>query len=270
VLKTGRLAEMFERARAEGRVAFMPFMTVGYPDMETSIELVKAMVAGGADAVELGVPFSDPLADGPTIQRASYQALQQGTTPHDAIDMVASLRRAGVAVPLILMGYCNTFLAKGEDQFISDAAAAGADGFIIVDLPPEESDGVLALCRKLGLDLIYLLAPTSDDRRIAQVLPRASGFIYCVGVVGVTGARAQLAEELPAFLRRLRSKIDLPLAVGFGISKREHVEALRGLADAAIVASALIDIVESSPREERVERVRGYVEVLTGRSEDMA
>ncbi len=265
-----RLTETFARSRAEGRVAIMPFMTAGYPDLQTSIDLVKAMVAAGADAIEIGVPFSDPLADGPTIQKASYQALQQGTTPQDAIDMVSSLRRAGVAVPLILMGYCNTFLAKGEDRFISDAAAAGADGFIIVDLPPEESDGALALCRKLGLDLIYLLAPPSDDRRIAEVLPRAGGFIYCVGVVGVTGARAQLAEELPDFLRRLRVKTDLPLAVGFGISKRAHVEALKGLADAAIVASALIDIVESSPRDQRVDRVRDYVEVLTGRSEDMA
>jgi tryptophan synthase alpha chain len=228
------------------------------------------MVAAGADAIELGIPFSDPLADGPTIQRASYQALQGGTHPRDAIDAVRRLREAGVAVPLILMGYCNTFLACGEDVFISDAARAGADGLIIVDLPPEESDATLAACRANGLDLIFLAAPTSDEGRIAEIVPRASGFIYCVGVVGVTGARAQLAAELPDFLRRLRTKTDLPLAVGFGISKREHIERLRGLADGAIVASALIDIVESSPREKRVERVRDYVEVLTGRSEDMA
>jgi len=227
-------------------------------------------VAAGADALELGVPFSDPLADGPTIQRASYKALQGGTVPTDAIDMVGQLRSAGVAVPLILMGYCNTFLAKGEDRFVSDSAAAGADGFIIVDLPPEESDEALVTCRRLGLSLIYLLAPTSDEGRIAEVVRRASGFIYCVSVVGVTGARSQLAAELPDFLRRLRRQTDLPLAVGFGISKREHVEALQGLADAAIVASALIDIVESSPRDERVGRVRNYVEVLTGRREDMA
>lgn len=265
-----RLQAMFARARAEGRIALMPFMTVGYPDLTTSIELVKAMVAAGADAIELGIPFSDPLADGPTIQKASYRALQGGTKPSDAVDTVAVLRRAGVEVPLILMGYCNTFLAQGEEQFISASAAAGADGFIIVDLPPEESDGTLATCRGLGLDLIYLLAPTSDDARMDEVLRRAGGFIYCVSVVGVTGARAELATELPDFLRRLRAKTDLPLAVGFGISKRAHVEALHGLADAAIVASALIDLVETSPREERVKRVRDYVEVLTGRSEDMA
>ncbi len=262
-----RLNATFAQARAEGRVALMPFMTVGYPDFETSLELVRAMVAAGADAIELGIPFSDPLADGPTIQHASYRALEAGTTPAMAIDAVGRLRRAGVEVPIILMGYCNTFLALGEERAISDAARAGADGFIIVDLPPEESDATLALCRRYGLDLIYLVAPTSDDERIAEVVRRAGGFIYCVGVVGVTGARPELAEELPGFLRRLRTKTDLPLAVGFGISRRTHVTALKGLANAAIVASAIIDLVESSPREERVERVRDYVEVLTGRSE---
>ncbi len=265
-----RLASTLLAARAENRVAVMPYMAVGYPDIETSIELVKAMVAGGAEGIELGVAFSDPLADGPSIQRATHAALQAGVKPRDAIDVVRRLRADGVAVPLILMGYCNSFLAYGEEAWIVDAAAAGADGLIIVDLPPEESDSALALCRKSALDLVFLVAPTSDDTRIAEVLPRASGFIYCVGVVGVTGARAQIAAELPDFLRRLREKTDVPLAVGFGISKREHVEALRGLADAAIVGAAFVDLIESSPREERVARVRNYVEVLTGRKKDMA
>ena len=265
-----RLQTTFERAKAEGRIALMPFMTVGYPDLESSYAIIKAMVDAGADGIELGIPFSDPLADGPTIQKASYRALQQGTTPLDALTIVRRLRADGVAVPLILMGYWNTFLACGEDRFISDAAAAGADGLIIVDLPPEESDATRAHCLELGLNLIYLAAPTSDDARIAEIVPRASGFIYCVGVVGVTGARAQLSQELPDFLRRLRTKTDLPLAVGFGISKREHIDALRGLADAVIVASALIDIVEDSPPEEREKKVRDYVEVLTGRQESGA
>ena len=239
---------MFARAKAEGRIAFMPFMTIGYPDYPTSIDLVRGMVDAGADAIELGIPFSDPLADGPTVQKASFRALQEGTTPQMAIDAVRTLREAGVEVPLILMGYFNSFLAFGAGRMVSDAAAAGADGFIIVDLPPEESDETLALCRKAGLDLIYLLAPTSDDGRIGEVARRAGGFIYCVGVVGVTSAREHLAEELPAFLSRLRAKTDLPLAVGFGISKRAHVEALQGMADAAIVGSAVIEVVESSPR----------------------
>jgi tryptophan synthase alpha chain len=265
-----RLSDMFARARAENRVAFMPFLTVGYPDLESSFALMREVVDAGADAIELGIPFSDPLADGPTIQKSSYKALQNGTAPADAIDIVARLRKAGVAVPLILMGYFNTFLALGEERVISDAARAGADGLIISDLPPEESDGVLGHCRKHGLDLIFLVAPTSDDARIDEVVRRASGFIYCVGVVGVTGGREALAEELPGFVGRLRARTDLPLAVGFGISKRAHIEALAGLADAAIVGSALIDVVESSPEAERVKRVRDYVEVLTGRMEAQA
>jgi tryptophan synthase alpha chain len=265
-----RIAEAFARSRGEKRIALWPFMTVGYPDLETSYRLVRAMVDAGADGLELGIPFSDPLADGPTVQKSSFRALQNGTTPQHAIDMVARLRSDGVAVPIILMGYSNTFLAAGEGGFISDAARAGADGLIISDLPPEESDATLALCRVHGLDLVYLVAPTSDDRRIEQVLARAGGFIYCVAVVGVTGARDTLSEELPEFLRRLRARTDLPLAVGFGIKTREHVAALAGLADAAIVASALIDIVEASPREEQVERVKTYVEVLTGRLEAQA
>lgn len=264
---TDRIAAAFARARDEHRVALFPFMTVGYPDFETSIALVRAMVDAGADGIELGIPFSDPLADGPTVQKASHRALEGGTTPAHAIDMVRRLRLAGVEVPLILMGYFNTFLAMGEESFISDAARAGADGLIIVDLPPEESDPTLAICREHGVDIIYFVAPTSDDERIAQVVARAGGFIYCVGVVGVTGARDTLSDELPAFLARLREKTGVPLVVGFGISKREHIEALAGLADGAIVASALIDMLESSPREERVDRVRNYVEVLTGRAE---
>jgi tryptophan synthase alpha chain len=265
-----RIDAAFRRSRQAGEMPVWPFLTVGYPDRESSFELARAMVAAGAGGLELGIPFSDPLADGPTIQRASYTALQQGTTPAQAIDMVRRLREAGVDVPLILMGYFNTFLASGEDRFISDAARAGADGLIIVDLPPEESGDVRASCRKHGLDLIFLVAPTSDEERIERVLECASGFIYCVAVVGTTGARAELAEELPAFLRRLRERTDLPLVVGFGISKRQHVEALRGLADGVVVGAAIIDTIESSPRDERVERVRKYVEVLTGRSEARA
>lgn len=265
-----RIDAAFAAARAEKRIALMPFMTVGYPDLETSIALVRGMVEAGAAGIELGIPFSDPLADGPTIQRASYAALKAGATPRMAIDMVRRLREGGVEVPLILMGYCNTFLAMGEDRFVSEAAAAGADGLIIVDLPPEESDQALAACRERGLALVYLVAPTSDDARIGEVTRRASGFIYCVGVVGVTGARSELAAELPAFLQRLRARTDLPLAVGFGISRREHVLALEGMADAAIVGAAIIDTVESSPRDECVERVQTYVEVLTGRAEASA
>jgi tryptophan synthase alpha subunit len=262
-----RIDELFQRTRAEGRIAFMPFMTAGFPDVAASEAIMRAMVAGGADGIEIGIPFSDPLADGPTIQRASYAALRARTTPEDALDVVRRLRAFGVAVPLILMGYLNTVLACGEGAFISEAAAVGADGLIIVDLPPEESDETLARCRKAGLHLIFLAAPTSDASRLDEIVARASGFIYCVGVVGVTGARTRLSDELPGFLARLRAKTDLPLAVGFGISKREHIEALQGLADAAIVGAAMVETVEQAPAAERAQRVQAYVEVLTGRQE---
>jgi tryptophan synthase alpha chain len=262
-----RISDAFARAREEKRIAVMPFLTIGYPDLDTSFQIARAMVDAGADGLELGIPFSDPLADGPSIQKSSFKALQNGTTPANAIDIVRRLREAGVAVPLILMGYSNTFLAMGEEAFISDAAAAGVDGLIISDLPPEESDETLAHCRKHGLDLVFLLAPTSDGSRIEQVLARAGGFIYCVAVVGTTGARSELAKELPGFLKHLRGETDLPLAVGFGISKREHVLALQGMADAAIIGAAIVDRIEASPQSECVEKVRSYVEVLTGRVE---
>jgi tryptophan synthase alpha chain len=264
---TARLADMFARLRAEGRVGVMPFLTVGYPDFETSVSIAKAMVEGGASGLELGIAFSDPLADGPAVQRSSYEALRHGAHPSDAIEMVRRLRADGVTVPLILMGYYNTFLAMGEERFIAEAAEAGADGLIISDLPPEEADDALAQCQKWGLALVFLAAQTSDDRRLEEIARRATGFIYAVAVLGVTGARDRLSGERPGFLQRLRAKTELPLVVGFGISKREHVLALRGLADAVAVGAAIVDTIEASPRDECVERVRNYVEVLTGRTE---
>lgn len=264
---TNRIDATFAQLKEQGRIGFMPFLTVGFPDLETSIRLIKTMVDAGADGIEMGIPFSDPLADGPTIQRASFAALQNGTTPDDVLEAVRRLRADGVAVPLILMGYLNTFLACGEERFISDAAGAGADGLIIVDLPPEESGETRTRCDKAGLRLIFLASPTSDDGRLEEIADRASGFVYCVGVVGVTGARAELSQELPEFIRRLRAKTKLPIAVGFGISKREHVVALEGLADAAIVGAAVVETVENAPPGEREQRIRDYVEVLTGRTE---
>jgi tryptophan synthase alpha chain len=241
-------------------------VTVGYPDVEATLRLVPALVAGGADIVELGVPFSDPLAEGTTIQRSSHEALQKGVTPAVCLEVVKQLREQGVAIPLLLMGYYNPILAYGIDRFARDAGAAGADGLILVDLPPEEATEVQTACADRGLDLIYLLAPTSSDERIALVAGRASGFIYCVSLTGVTGARGEISPELREFLARVRGHTSLPLAVGFGISRREHVRAVGELgADAAVVGSAIIDIIDSAPAEEREEKVREYVEVVTGR-----
>jgi tryptophan synthase alpha chain len=254
------------RLREEGKVGLIAYLTVGYPDVDATLRLVPALADGGAAMVELGVPFSDPLADGTTIQRASHHALEQGVTPAVCLDVVKQLRARGLAIPLLLMGYYNSILAYGIDEFARDVAGAGADGLIEVDLPPEEAAGVRTACAGRGLDLIYLVAPTSSDERIALVAAQASGFIYCVSLTGVTGARGELPSGLSQFLARVRRHTALPLAVGFGISKREHVEAVAGLgAEAAVIGSAIIDVIDRAPAEEREERVREYVEVVTGR-----
>ena len=262
---SGRIESALLRARDEGRVALIAYLTAGYPEPDATPGLVRALVEGGADAVELGIPFSDPLADGVTIQRSSFQALQHGVTAARVLQMVKDLRGGGVVIPLIVMTYYNPILAYGLDGFAKDAAAAGVDGLIPVDVPPEEADELVARCQEHGLDFIPLLAPTSTDERIALAVEQASGFLYCVSVAGVTGAREALPRELGAFLERVRRQTELPLAVGFGISRWEHVEALRGKADAAIVGSAIIEVIEAAPRDEREVRVKEYVEVLTGR-----
>jgi tryptophan synthase alpha chain len=261
----GRIADAFTRARGEGRLAFIAFLTAGFPEPDATPGLVRALVDGGADAVELGLPFSDPLADGTTVQRASLRALQQGMTPTRCLEIARRLRAEGLATPLIVMTYYNPILAYGQGGFVHDAAAAGVDGLIPVDVPPEEAGELVADCRASGLDFIPLVAPTSTDERIALAAECASGFVYCVSVAGVTGARAALPEDLEGLLARVRRRTGLPLAVGFGISRREHVEALGGRADAVIVGSAIVDVIEASPRDEREKRVREYVEVLTGR-----
>jgi len=260
-----RIGTALERARREGRIALAAYVTAGFPTPADTPAIVRALVCGGADIVELGVPFSDPLAEGPTIPRSTFAALAAGTTPRSCLEIVKSLRVGGLESPVILMGYYNPILAWGPDQFAADAAAAGVDGVIAVDLPPEESDELRAACRAQGMDLIYLLAPTSTEERVQRVAELASGFIYCVSVTGVTGAREALSAEVPGLISRVRAATRLPLAVGFGISRRAHVAALAGMADVAVVGSAIIDIVETSPPQQREERVQGYVEVLTGR-----
>lgn len=262
---TSMLQEVIERARDEHGVAFMPYVQAKYPEADSTVGLVQVLVAGGADAIELGIPFSDPLADGPTIQRASQKSLANGMSIQDAPGLVREIRAAGVVIPLIVMTYYNPILAYGQDGFVKDVAKAGANGLIAVDVPPEEAGALSQRCRDEGMDFIPLLAPTSSQERIALGVRQASGFVYCVSVAGVTGAREKLPEELEAFLRRVRKETDLPLAVGFGISRREQVELLQGEADAVIVASALIDVIEATPRDERGERLQAYVEVLTGR-----
>lgn len=232
----------------KGRPALMPYFTLGYPDYETSLDVVQACAEAGADALELGIPFSDPLADGPTIQHSTQVALQNGMTVRHCLEAVAELRRRGVTVPLVLMGYLNPILAYGLEDFVAASAAAGADGFIVPDLPPDEADALQAACRQHGLDLIFLLAPNSPPDRIRLVTERSSGFVYLVSVTGVTGARAQLPPELADFVRRVRAVTAKPLAVGFGIATPQQAAAVGKLADGVIVGSALIRAVQGSAR----------------------
>lgn len=260
-----RIAETFAALRARRRTGLVAFLTVGYPSVEETLRLVPALIEGGADVIELGVPFSDPLAEGPTIQRSSHHALERGVTPAACLDVVAGLRAQGVEAPIVLMGYYNPLLSYGLEEFCRDAAAAGADGIIAVDLPPEESHPLRDACRRRGLDLVYLLAPTSTDGRIELVAGLASGFVYCVSVTGVTGAREELPAGLSAFVNRVRARTPLPVAVGFGISKPKHFRAVARIADAAVIGSAIIDEIDRSDPSERVGKVKRYAEVVTGR-----
>lgn len=260
-----RIDDAFARLRPQRRAGLVAFLTVGYPSVDDTLRLVPALIDGGADLIELGVPFSDPLAEGPTIQRSSHHALLQGVTPRVCLDVVAALRQRGVEAPLILMGYYNPLLAYGLEEFCRDAAAAGADGIIAVDLPPEESHPLRDACRAHGLDLIYLLAPTSTEERIELVARLASGFVYCVSVTGVTGARQELPSGLSSFVTRVRARIPLPIAVGFGISKRKHFRAVGRIAEATVIGSAIIDEIDRSDPSEVVGKVKRYAEVVTGR-----
>lgn len=239
-----RIAATFAATSGEGRAALMPYLTLGYPSPEATVPLVKAVVEAGADILELGIPFSDPLADGPTIQRATYQALQRGTTVARCLDMVAALRQDQINVPFVLMSYYNPILACGEEKFCRAAQEAGADGLIVPDLPPEEGGALEALCRSCGLALVYLLAPTSPPKRIQMVAERTEGFVYLVSVTGTTGARSCLPPDLPDFIQRVRAATRKPLAVGFGVSTPQQVRAVGTLADGVIVGSALIQAME--------------------------
>ena len=221
--------------------AFVPYAVAGYPDRATSLQVFELLAACGADLLEVGVPFSDPLADGPVIQAAAQQALANGVTLADCIGMVGELRARGVQTPALLMGYVNPILAYGVARFANDSAAAGVDGFIVPDLPPEEAGELEDAGRQHGLALVHLLAPTSPPERIALVAQRARGFIYLVSVTGVTGARATLPPDLAAFVARVRAATTTPLAVGFGIRSGEQAHAVGRLADGVIVGSALVE-----------------------------
>ena len=235
-----RITATFENLRKAGRTALMPYLTIGYPHLQSALTLVPGLVDAGADLIELGVPFSDPLADGATIQAASQQALANGVTLSVCLEQAAMLRDRGISVPLLLMGYYNPILQMGLEHFACRAASAGIDGVIVPDLPPEESDELLLALRPRGINPIFLLAPTSDDRRIQVVAERSGGFLYLVSLTGVTGARDRLSTGIESFVARVRPLTGLPLAVGFGISTPAQAAQVARLADGVIVGSALI------------------------------
>jgi tryptophan synthase alpha chain len=246
---SNRLDSTFARLKGDGRLGLFPYLAAGYPDRATCARLLDVIASSGADGIELGIPFSDPLADGVTMQRASARALEQGITLTDAIDIVAELRQKH-QLPVVIMSYFNPLLAYGLERLCTDAAAAGVDGFIVPDLPFEEAVEFQAQAKRHGLHYIYMLAPTSDDGRIRAVGGQAGGFIYCVALVGTTGARADLSPELAPFLERTRTATSTPLVVGFGISTPRHIAGLAGLADGAIVSSALADAIEKADPNE--------------------
>jgi tryptophan synthase alpha chain len=235
-----RIQQVFANLKAKKQAAFMPYHAMGYPTRQTSLEVVQALAESGADLFEIGIPHSDPLADGPTVQAATDAAIRGGTTVADCLAMMRELREMGVTQPFCAMSYYNPILAYGEERFVKDAAAAGVDGLIVPDLPPGESMKLEPACREAGIATIYMLAPTSTEARIRAVTAHATGFIYMVSITGITGERSQLPPDLVDFIQRVRRHTSLPLAVGFGIGNRTQAAQVAGIADGVIVGSALV------------------------------
>ncbi len=240
-----RISRRFAELRASGELGIVAYITAGDPSLDATLQFVLALAEAGADVIELGVPFSDPLADGPTIQRASERALHGGATLRGVIELVARIRKSS-QVPLVIFSYYNPVLQMGLEKFAAAATTAGADGVLITDLTPEESGEYREILSRHHLDTVFLAAPTSDAERLVKIAAVSSGFLYIISRTGVTGAKDAMPDDLPALLRRVRGATTLPLAVGFGISLPGHVSMLGGLADAAVVGSALVSEIENA------------------------
>lgn len=264
-----RLRARFAEAKGEGRAAFVAYVMAGFPEPDQTVPLLLGLEAGGADVIELGVPFTDPLADGATIQRANEVAVAAGVTFADCLGMVREARAQGLSAPLVLMGYDNPLLAYGEEQAAADAADAGADGFIVVDLPPDEAGAFRKACADHGVSFVPLIAPTTAESRMGEVASVADSFIYCVSVTGTTGGAA-VPPEVGELVATIRQHTDVPIAVGFGVSTEEQVARVGRVAEGVIVGSAIIAAIEGGSVEGCVDRVRAYVERVTGRSREGA
>jgi tryptophan synthase alpha chain len=238
-----RLARRFTALRAEGRAGLVTFLTAGDPDAQTAWEILKGLPRAGADVIEIGMPFSDPMADGPAIQASSLRALKAGQTLKKTIAMVARFRKTDRDTPIVLMGYFNPIYSYGVAKFLTDARAAGVDGLIVVDTPIEEEDELCGPARAAGLDFIQLIAPTTGEARLPKVLARASGFVYYVSITGITGTRSASVADVAGAVKRIRRHTRLPIAVGFGIKTPKQAAAIARVADAAVVGSALVNAV---------------------------
>jgi len=260
-----RIDRRFAELKTAGRAALVTFLTAGDPDPETSLALVQALPAAGADVIELGMPFTDPMADGPAIQMSSQRALKAGQTLKKTLELVRAFRGSDDATPLVLMGYYNPIYVYGVDRFLRDAKAAGVDGLIIVDLPPEE-DGELCLpALKAGLNFIRLATPTTDDKRLPAVLANTSGFVYYVSITGITGAATPDAEKVAAAVARIKRHTKLPVAVGFGVRTAEQAAGIASGADGVVVGSALVSVLKGSldPNDKATEKtVSGVVDLV--------
>jgi tryptophan synthase alpha chain len=258
----GRISQTFARLQKAHERALIPYVTAGDPDLEMTKTLVREMVRRGGDLIEIGVPFSDPLADGPIIQRASQRALRGGTTLRTILQAASELRR-DVDVPLVLMTYYNLVFRYGEEAFVADALDAGVDGIIVPDLPPEEAQTLMELTADTPLDLIFLAAPTSTSARLALISEASRGFIYYVSRLGTTGVRDRLADDLRMMLEKVRVSTSQPIVVGFGVSTPEHVRLVAELADGVVVASAILKLIEDlRDREDRLEHIGDFVAAL--------
>ncbi|SEG07801.1 tryptophan synthase subunit alpha [Jhaorihella thermophila] len=256
-----RIDAKFAELKAAGKKAFVAYVMAGDPDYDTSLEIVKGLPGAGVDIIELGIPFTDPMADGPTIQAAGQRALEAGQTLQKTLDMAAEFRKGDDSTPIVMMGYYNPIYNRGVDRFLADAKAVGVDGLIVVDLPPEEDDELCIPARDAGLNFIRLATPTTDDKRLPKVLQNTSGFVYYVSITGITGAGEAQAADVAPEVARIKARTDLPVVVGFGINTPDKARAIAGIADGAVVGSAIVArIGQGEPVDEVLDFVRGLAE----------